>query len=67
MTLRELIRSDLARFTQTFVLRGTTVLEAPGLLGKSDLQGRLPGGLLYRFSHGCINEVGLICRGFFLA
>lgn len=53
MTLRELVRSDLARFTETFALRGEPFSRTKVVLESFLLKAGFQAVFLYRCSHWC--------------
>jgi serine O-acetyltransferase len=53
MTLRALIRSDLARFTQTFALRGETFSRTKVIVESFTFKAGFQAVVLYRLGHWC--------------
>ena len=53
MTLRELIRSDLARFTETFALRGQAFSRTKVIFESFVFKAGFQAVVLYRLSHWC--------------
>ena len=53
MTLRELIRSDLSRFTETFALRGQPFSRTKVILESFVFKAGFQAVVLYRLSHWC--------------
>jgi serine O-acetyltransferase len=53
MTLRELIRLDLARFTETFALRGETFSRTKVIFESFTFKAGFQAVVLYRLSHWC--------------
>jgi serine O-acetyltransferase len=67
MTLRELIRSDLARFTQTFVLRGQSFSQRQVFWESVIFKAGFQAVLLYRVSHHLYRQRGWIYLPWFLS
>lgn len=67
MTLRELIRSDLARFTQTFVLRGQPFSPRRVFWESVIFKAGFQAVLLYRVSHHLYRQRGWIYLPWFLS
>ena len=66
MTLRELIRSDLARFHQTFALRGQPFSRAKVTFESLTFKAGFQAVVLYRLSHWCYRR-GWVYPAWFLA